>query len=350
MNGSSLDFEKPVLDLEVQLEELNLLVRENRASGDSVRKLRKKLQKVRRDTFADLSPWQRTLLARHPDRPYFLDLAGHIFEEATEIHGDRSFRDDPSIVTLLARFEGQSVFAIGHQKGRNVKDNIHRNFGMPHPEGYRKALRVMKMAEKFGKPVLTFIDTPGAHPGIGAEERGQSEAIARNLYEMSRLRVPVIATVIGEGGSGGALAIGVADRVLMLENAVYSVISPEACAAILWRDDRSRAPEAADALRLTAQYALRHKLIDEVVREPIGGIHRKPVSGANILRRVIRRHLGELVSMDGEERVEARCRKFRNMGEFAEENLPEEKLAEEKPPEEKPPEENLPAEAAPPEE
>lgn len=334
MNISSLDFEKPVLDLETQLEELQLLVREKRASRDAVRKLRKKLQKVRRDTFADLSPWQRTLLARHPDRPYFLDLAGHIFEEAIEVHGDRAFRDDPSIVTLLARFEGQSVFAIGHQKGRNVKDNIHRNFGMPHPEGYRKALRIMKMAEKFGKPVLSFIDTPGAHPGIGAEKRGQSEAIARNLYEMSRLRVPIIATVIGEGGSGGALAIGVADRVLMFENAVYSVISPEACAAILWRNDRSRAPDAADALRLTAQYARRFSLIDEVVREPIGGIHRNPAHGANVLRRVIRRHLRELVSMDGEERVEARHRKFRNMGEFAEEELPEEKPPEETPPEE----------------
>jgi acetyl-CoA carboxylase carboxyl transferase subunit alpha len=239
-----------------------------------------------------------------------------MFEEATEIHWDRAFRDDPSMVILLARFEGRSVVAVGHQKGRNVKDNIHRNFGMPHPEGYRKALRAMKLAEKFGKPVLTFIDTPGAYPGIGAEERGQSEAIARNIYEMSRLRVPVITTVIGEGGSGGALAIGVADRVLMLENSVYSVISPEACAAILWRNDKSRAPEAADTLKVAAQEALRFKLVDEVVQEPPGGIHRDPIMGANVLRRVIRRHLRELTGRPLDDILSARLEKFRSMGEF----------------------------------
>jgi acetyl-CoA carboxylase carboxyl transferase subunit alpha len=239
-----------------------------------------------------------------------------MFEETTEIHGDRAFRDDPSIVILLARFEGSSVVAVGHQKGRNVKDNIFRNFGMPHPEGYRKALRAMKLAEKFGKPVLTCIDTPGAYPGIGAEERGQSEAIARNIYEMSRLRVPVITTVIGEGGSGGALAIGVADRVLMLENSVYSVISPEACAAILWRNDKSRAPEAADTLKIAAQEALRFKLIDEVVQEPPGGIHRDRIMGANVLRRVIRRHLRELTGRPLDDLLSARLEKFRSMGEF----------------------------------
>lgn len=318
MSETILDFEKPILKLESKLEALRLQGMEEKSQREAVRKLRKKLQKLRHETFSGLTPWQRTLLARHPDRPYFLDLAELIFEEATEIHGDRSYRDDPSMVILLARFEGRSVVAVGHQKGRNVKDNIHRNFGMPHPEGYRKALRAMKLAEKFGKPVITFIDTPGAYPGIGAEERGQSEAIARNIYEMSKLRVPVVSTVIGEGGSGGALAIGVADRVLMLENSVYSVISPEACAAILWRNDRSRAPEAAETLKLTASEALRFKLIDEVVQEPPGGIHRDRIMGANVLRRVIRRLLRELTETGAEKLLSRRLEKYRSMGEFSE--------------------------------
>ena len=318
MTTSFLDFEKPVLELETQLEEMRHLVRRDESKRDAMRKLRKKLQKVRRETFSNLTPWQRTLLARHPARPYFLDLAEHLFEEAVEIHGDRSYRDDPSVVALLARFEGTSVVAVGHQKGRNVKDNIHRNFGMPHPEGYRKALRAMKLAEKFSKPVLTFIDTPGAYPGIGAEERGQSEAIARNLFEMARLRTPVITAVIGEGGSGGALAIGVGDRVLMLENSIYSVISPEACAAILWRNDRSRAADAADALKLTAQSAKESGLIDEVVQEPAGGIHRNPAMGAGILRRVIRRHLRELRGKDTGTLLRERSAKYRAMGAFEE--------------------------------
>lgn len=323
MKNPFLDFEKPILDLEAQLEELRLRGGDDVSRLEAVKKLRKKLQKLRRDTFSNLTAWQRTSLARHPSRPYFLDFAGFMFEDSIEIHGDRTYREDPSVVTLLARFEGRSVVAIGHQKGRNVKENIHRNFGMPHPEGYRKALRVMKLAEKFGKPVLTFIDTPGAHPGIGAEERGQSEAIARNLFEMSRLRVPVVTTVIGEGGSGGALAIGIGDRVLMLENAIYSVISPEACAAILWRNDRSRAPEASERLRLTAQDAHRFKLIDEVVSEPSGGVHRSCSAGSSILRRVIRRHLEELIPMDPDERVEARWRKYRVMGDYTEVSPPE---------------------------
>lgn len=323
MSGAYLDFEKPVLELEAQLEQLQLRARRDEASREAMRKVRKKLQKLRRDTFDSLTPWQRTLLARHPARPYFLDLAEQMFEQVTEIHGDRAFRDDPAIVTFLATFEGQSVVAVGQQKGRNVKDNLHRNFGMPHPEGYRKALRAMKLAEKFGKPVLTFIDTPGAYPGVGAEERGQSEAIARNLYEMVQLRVPVVTTVIGEGGSGGALAIGVGDRVLMLENATYSVISPEACAAILWRNDRSRAPEAADTLKLTAQKAREFGLIDEVVREPPGGIHRNPALGAHILRRVIRRHLLELRGKEADALVAERSAKYRAMGKFAETPSPE---------------------------
>ena len=324
MSETILEFEKPILKLEAKLEALRLQGMEDKSQREAVRKLRKKLQKLRHETFSGLTPWQRTLLARHPDRPYFLDLAELIFEEVTEIHGDRSYRDDPAVIILLARFEGRSVVAVGHQKGRNVKDNIYRNFGMPHPEGYRKALRAMKLAEKFGKPVVTFIDTPGAYPGIGAEERGQSEAIARNIYEMSRLRVPIISTVIGEGGSGGALAIGVGDRVLMFENSVYSVISPEACAAILWRNDRSRAPEAADTLKLTASEALRFKLIDEVVQEPSGGIHRDRIMGANVLRRVIRRHLRELMETGTDDLLSRRLEKYRSMGEFSETVRPEE--------------------------
>lgn len=318
MSETILDFEKPILKLEAKLEELRLQGLEEKSQREAVRKLRKKLQKLRHETFSKLTPWERTLLARHPDRPFFLDLAELMFEEVTEIHGDRVYRDDPSVVALLARFEGKSVVAIGQQKGRNVKDNIRRNFGMPHPEGYRKALRAMKLAEKFEKPVLTFIDTPGAYPGIGAEERGQSEAIARNIYEMSRLRVPVVSTVIGEGGSGGALAIGVADRVLMLENSVYSVISPEACAAILWRNDRSRAPEAAEMLKLSAPAALGFKLIDEVVHEPPGGIHRDPIMGANVLRRALRRHLRELEGTGTNDLLTRRLEKYRTMGEFSE--------------------------------
>ncbi len=321
-NGAFLDFEKQILEMESQLEEMRLRGTEGGAKREAIRKLQKKIQKARRETFSNLSAWQRTLMARHPARPYFLDLADLMFEDSTEIHGDRAFRDDPSIVVLLALFEGRQVVAVGQQKGRNVRDNIRRNFGMVHPEGYRKALRAMKLAEKFGKPVLTFIDTPGAYPGIGAEERGQSEAIARNLFEMARLRVPSVTTVIGEGGSGGALAIGVADRVLMLENSVYSVISPEACAAILWRNDRSRAPEAAETLKLTAQQARKQELIDEVVPEPPGGIHRNYQMGANILRRAIRRHLQELCTLPVEELLEARYRKYRGMGEFEEASSP----------------------------
>jgi len=295
-----------------------MCIRDRFVSLEEVTKLRRKIRRLRHDIFAKLTPWQRTQIARHPARPYFLDFAKLMFEDAIEIHGDRTFADDQSIVTLLARFEGRSVVAIGHQKGRNVKENILRNFGMPHPEGYRKALRAMKLAEKFDKPVLTFIDTPGAYPGIGADERGQSEAIARNIQEMSQLGVPVICTVIGEGGSGGALAIGVGNRVQMLQNAIYSVISPEACAAILWRDDRSRAPEAADTLKMSAGDALGFGLIDEIVREPLGGAHRNHRWAANLLRRSLRRGLASLAGLSRDELVRQREEKFRNMGRFTE--------------------------------
>jgi acetyl-CoA carboxylase carboxyl transferase subunit alpha len=317
MQGA-LDFEKPLLEAEANLETLFADAHGRFVSLEEVAKLRRKIRRQRHDIFAKLTPWQRTQIARHPARPYFLDFAKLMFEDVTEIHGDRTFADDQSIVTLLARLEGRSVVAIGHQKGRNVKENILRNFGMPHPEGYRKALRAMKLAEKFGKPVLTFIDTPGAYPGIGAEERGQSEAIARNIQDMSQLTVPVICTVIGEGGSGGALAIGVGNRVQMLQNAIYSVISPEACAAILWRDDRSRAPEAAETLKMSAGDALGFGLIDEIVREPLGGAHRNHRWAANLLRRSLRRSLADLSQLSGEELVRQREDKFRNMGRFSE--------------------------------
>jgi acetyl-CoA carboxylase carboxyl transferase subunit alpha len=318
MNVVALDFEKPLLEAEGRLEELLTRDKGEYVSLEEVKKLRRKIRHLRHGIFSKLTAWQRTQIARHPQRPYFLDLARLMFEDVVEIHGDRTFADDQSIVTLLARFEGRSVVAVGHQKGRNVKENILRNFGMPQPEGYRKAMRAMRLAEKFGKPILTFIDTPGAYPGIGAEERGQSEAIARSIYDMSELAVPVICSVVGEGGSGGALAIGVGNRVLMLENSVYSVISPEACAAILWRDDRKRAPEAAETLKIQAPDALRFGLIDEVVREPLGGAHRSHAWAANLLRRAIRRHLRELSALGPDELVAQRHAKFRAMGRFHE--------------------------------
>jgi acetyl-CoA carboxylase carboxyl transferase subunit alpha len=314
----ALDFEKPLIEAEGKLEELFADAGGRFVSLEEVTKARRKIRRLRHDIFAKLTPWQRAQIARHPARPYFLDFAKLMFEDAIEIHGDRTFADDQSVVTMLARFEGRSVVAIGHQKGRNVKENILRNFGMPNPEGYRKALRAMKLAEKFGKPVLTFIDTPGAYPGIGAEERGQSEAIARNIQEMSQLGVPVICTVIGEGGSGGALAIGVGNRVQMLQNAIYSVISPEACAAILWRNDRSRAPEAAETLKMSAPDALGFGLIDEIVREPLGGAHRNHRWAANLLRRSLRRSLAQLSRLSPDELIRQREEKFRNMGRFAE--------------------------------
>ncbi|HEY5998228.1 MAG TPA: acetyl-CoA carboxylase carboxyltransferase subunit alpha [bacterium] len=313
-----LDFERPLLEAEAKLEALFAEAVGRFVSLQEVSKARRKVRRMRHDVFSKLTPWQRTQIARHPARPYFLDFARHMFEDAIEIRGDRAFGDDQSIVTLLARFEGRSVVAIGHQKGRNVKENIQRNFGMPNPEGYRKALRALRLADKFGKPVLTFIDTPGAYPGIGAEERGQSEAIARAIQEMTQLGVPVIATVIGEGGSGGALAIGVGNRVLMLQHAIYSVISPEACAAILWRDDRSRAPEAAETLRYGARDALGFGLIDEIVREPLGGAHRNHAWAANLLRRALRRNLAALEGIPREELVRLREEKFLAMGKFSE--------------------------------
>ena len=311
-----LDFEKPLLELENRIAAL----RESGgppSTSDEIRKLEERLQKLQRKVYGSLSPWQRTHLARHPKRPHTLDLGGFLLEDFIELHGDRLYGDDQAIVGGLARFEGQSVVLIGHQKGRDTRENLQRNFGMPHPEGYRKALRLMRLAEKFQKPLVTFIDTPGAYPGIGAEERGQAEAIARNIQEMAALKTPIISVVTGEGGSGGALAIGVADRVLMLEHAIYSVISPEGCAAILW-GNASKAPEAASLLHLTAPDCLKLGAIDEIVPEPVGGAHRNWEEASQHLRLALRQHLAELRAKPPEVLVQMRYERFRRIGIFEE--------------------------------
>ncbi|MCI0570568.1 MAG: acetyl-CoA carboxylase carboxyltransferase subunit alpha [Myxococcaceae bacterium] len=314
----ALDFERPLLELERKIDELKALA----ASGSldvaaDIAKLEKKARKLQQEIFSDLSRWQVTQLSRHMARPYFLDYVGFLFTDFFELCGDRSFGEDPSIVGGFARFDGQPVLVMGHQKGRNTKENMLRNFGMPRPEGYRKARRLMEMAEHFGRPILTFVDTPGAYPGIGAEERGQAEAIAVNLEVMSRLRVPIISTVVGEGGSGGALAIGVGNRVLMMENSIYSVISPEGCASILYRD-ASKAGRAADALKLTARDLLEMKIVDDIVQEPSGGAHRDPPRAAESLGRALRKHLAELQTLSGDELVADRYDRFRALGVFTE--------------------------------
>ncbi|MGA1876168.1 MAG: acetyl-CoA carboxylase carboxyltransferase subunit alpha [bacterium] len=315
---ATLDFEKQFIELDIAIREMRNLARE---WGDNVRqelrRLKRKRTRVFNDTYHKLTPWQRTQLARHPDRPYTQDYIRFLFADFTELHGDRKFADDAAIIGGLATFQGRGVVIVGHQKGRGTKENISRNFGMASPEGFRKALRIMKLAEKFRKPVITFIDTPGAYPGIGAEERGQAEAIARNLYEMMTLRVPVISVVTGEGGSGGALALGISDRLLMLEHSIYSVISPEACAAILWKD-HTRAPEVAHALRLTAQDLLSYKIVDEVVKEPVGGAHRNPYMTAHKIRRAIIRHLKALSFMPMEELLRKRYERYRRCGKYQE--------------------------------
>ncbi|MBN1594174.1 MAG: acetyl-CoA carboxylase carboxyltransferase subunit alpha, partial [Candidatus Coatesbacteria bacterium] len=275
----------------------------------------KKLKKLYSDTFSNLSAWQRTRLARHKDRPYTLDYIGRIMDEFTELHGDRLFRDDPAIVAGLAVFRGRKVVLIGQQKGRDLHERIFRNFGMSHPEGYRKALRIMRIAEKFKKPVICVVDTPAAYPGIGAEERGQAEAIARNIYEMSILRTPIEVVVTGEGGSGGALGLGLGDWVMMQENAIYSVIPPEGCAAILFRDGK-RGPEAAEALKITSLELHELGIIDEVVKEPLGGAHRDPELAASLLADRLEAGLDRICGMDMDELLEARFKKFRAMGRF----------------------------------
>jgi acetyl-CoA carboxylase carboxyl transferase subunit alpha len=310
-----LEFERPLLELENRISELR--ASENpQGARDDIAKLEERLRRLRQKVYGGLTPWQRAQLARHPKRPHALDFVRLLFEDFVELHGDRYFGDDKAIVGGLARFEGEPIVIIGHQKGRDTRENIARNFGMPHPEGYRKALRLMELAAKFGKPIVTFIDTPGAYPGLGAEERGQAEAIARNLREMAGFGTPIICVVTGEGGSGGALAIGVGNRVFMLEHAIYSVISPEGCAAILW-GEASKAPEAAELMRVTAPDLLRLGVIDGIVPEPVGGAHRNWEDAAESLRGTLRGALHELQSKSSETLVADRYEKFRKIGVFA---------------------------------
>lgn len=316
-----LEFEKQIEELETKIEELtNMQSKEDGSELDlteEIEQLKAKTEQHLKKTYAELTPWQTSLVARHPQRPYMLDYIEMIFTDFHELHGDRHFADDASIVGGLARLAGHPVVVIGNQKGRGTKERMQRNFGMSRPEGYRKALRLMKMAEKFHLPVFTFVDTPGAYPGIDAEERGQSEAIGRNLYEMSQLRTPIIATIIGEGGSGGALAIAVADSVMMLQYSIYSVISPEGCASILFKD-AARANEAADALGLTADRLRELNLVDKVITEPLGGAHRDPGLMAETLRKVLTDELRRFKDMDVEELVERRLERVLGYGQFEE--------------------------------
>jgi acetyl-CoA carboxylase carboxyl transferase subunit alpha len=316
-----LEFERPIIDLERKIEELRGLSTASVDFSTEIRKLEQKARKLQRDVFADLTPQQKVQLSRHPARPYTLDYVRLLMEEFHELHGDRSFRDDPAIVGGMARFDEWEVLVLGHQKGRNTKENLHRNFGMPRPEGYRKCTRLMRLASRFGRPILCFIDTPGAYPGIGAEERGQAEAIAKSLQVMASVRTPIVAVVVGEGGSGGALAIGVADRVFMLEYSIYSVISPEGCASILWRDP-SKVADAAEQLKLTAPDLLRLGVIDEIVPEADGGAHRDPALTASNLRTAVKRCLKELCQIPSDELVERRYQKFRAIGAYAEAPAP----------------------------
>jgi acetyl-CoA carboxylase carboxyl transferase subunit alpha len=315
-----LDFERPILDLEKKITELKQLSAGTVDFGDEIKRLERKARKLQEEIFAELSPWQKVQLSRHPSRPYTLDYVGLLFEEFTELHGDRAFADDASIIGGMARFAGREVLIIGHQKGRSTKENVRRNFGMSRPEGYRKAQRLMQLAARFGRPILTFIDTPGAYPGMGAEERGQAEAIAKSLEVMATLEVPVICTVIGEGGSGGALALGLADRILMLEYAIYSVISPEGCASILWKD-QAKIGEAADQLKVTAPDLRKLGICDEIIKEGVGGAHRDLKGTAALLGAALARHLETLCSQSVSERLEGRYRKFRAMGIFEEARL-----------------------------
>ncbi|MDA8364953.1 MAG: acetyl-CoA carboxylase carboxyltransferase subunit alpha [Gammaproteobacteria bacterium] len=318
MNPNFLDFEQSIADLEAKIEALRFADKNSELNiNEEINRLRLKSRKLTESIFTSLTPWQISQLARHPQRPYTLDYIGRIFTDFQELHGDRAFADDPAIVAGIARLEDHSVAVIGHQKGRDTREKVRRNFGMPRPEGYRKAMRVMKTAERFQMPVVTFIDTPGAYPGVGAEERGQSEAIARNLYTMASLGTPILATVIGEGGSGGALAIGVADRVMMLQYSTYSVISPEGCASILWKS-ADKAALAAEAMGITADSLLKLGLIDEVVPEPLGGAHRDIDAMAASLRQALLSGLENLASVPAEQLVTARYARLMQYGKFDE--------------------------------
>ncbi|MCK4842896.1 MAG: acetyl-CoA carboxylase carboxyl transferase subunit alpha [Methylococcales bacterium] len=319
MDLKFLDFEQPIAELEAKIEELRKVEFDNDINiSDTLKQLEEKSELLTESIFADISDWQISQLSRHPERPYTLDYIKHMFTDFHELHGDRAYADDPALVCGLARLEGQPIMVIGHQKGRDTKEKIYRNFGMPSPEGYRKALRIMKMAEKFNLPIICLIDTPGAYPGIGAEERGQSEAIARNLFEMTKLRTPIICTIIGEGGSGGALAIGVGDRLLMLEYSTYAVISPEGCASILWKS-AEKSQLAAEAMGITSDRVREQGFLDEVVREPVGGGHRDYQKIALSLRETLVRYLNELKHEDMDEMLKRRYQRIMQYGSFTEE-------------------------------
>jgi acetyl-CoA carboxylase carboxyl transferase subunit alpha len=314
---SFLDFEQPIAELEAKIDELKFVASDDEVNvGEEIARLRARSRALTTSIFANLTPWQVAQLARHPQRPYTLDYAAAICDEFHELHGDRMYADDHAIVGGLARLDGRPLMLIGHQKGRDTKERVRRNYGMPKPEGYRKALRLMKLAERFRLPLLTLIDTPGAYPGVGSEERNQSEAIARNLYEMATLRIPVITAVIGEGGSGGALAIGVCDRLIMLQYAVYSVISPEGCASILWKS-ADKKELAAEAMGITAERLAKLGLVDEIVREPLGGAHRDPQAMADDLKAAILRHLHEVEQWPEEQLLERRYARMRGQGVYS---------------------------------
>lgn len=316
MKTTFLDFEQPIAELEAKIEELRYVQDDSALDiSEEIGRLQKKSVKLTKDIYAKLTPWQISQVARHPQRPYTLDYVGALFNDFEELHGDRAFGDDPAIVGGLARFNGQSVMLIGHQKGHDTKEKIYRNFGMPRPEGYRKALRLMRLAEKFGVPVMTFIDTPGAYPGIGAEERGQSEAIARNLFVMAELKTPILCTIIGEGGSGGALAIGVGDLTMMLQYSTYSVISPEGCASILWKS-ADKASVAAETLGITATRLKSFNLIDRIVDEPLGGAHRDPALMMQSMKKALQDALDSLTSQPLDALLKTRYERLMSYGRF----------------------------------
>ncbi len=316
-----LEFEKPLRELSNQLDQLRQQSLENNVDlSKEITAMERKIESTRREIYSNLSPWQKVQLARHPKRPYALDYINALFDNFQELHGDRQFNDDRALIGGTAMFNDQPVIIVAQQKGRDTKENIQRNFGMPQPEGYRKALRLMKLAEKFRLPVITFIDTPGAFPGIESEARHVSEAIAINLREMAMLRVPTIAVVVGEGGSGGALGIGVTDRVLIFENSYYSVISPEGCAAILWKD-RAAAPKAAEALKLNADQLEKLGVVDDVIPEPFGGAHTDPAAAAKELKKLLTRHLAQLVKLDEEKLLDARYERYRHLGLYEEDGV-----------------------------
>jgi len=315
-----LDFEKPLFELEAKINQLKEISKHQPQTLDDVKRLQRKAQHLQEEIYSKLTAWQKTQIARHPNRPNTLDYINLLIDDFIELHGDRLFSEDPAIVGGIGNFGDRSVVVIGHQKGKNVRERVKRNFGMPHPEGYRKALRLMRLAEKFGKPLITFIDTPGAYPGLGAEERGQSVAIAKNLLVMGQITTPIVVIVIGEGGSGGALALAMGDRILMLEHSIYSVISPEGCAAILW-NNTEKASEAAESLKMTAKELLPLGVIDDIIPEPMGGAHRNYQKTADAIRKAISHHLNKLEGLSIEEILRQRYEKFRRMGVFGDESF-----------------------------